>query len=216
MKICQDILGNIVIGRFGGNGGFKDFERRIHTAGCSCIDDGVCAADINEELGGDRRVDLAHAAVQQNGGQAAERSLVKLQQRLFACPRMFKVRQKRRKLAVSGAENADFFDTWFRLRCDFYPLYLRPPALSTALRAKISPPAKRPSTMFSRSSADERRRARGSRPAYPQRRPSNRSAIPRARKKQICALHMKTCWNYVLSKGRQHTVRTESLPFAAL
>ena len=116
MKICQDILGNIVIGRVGGNGGFKDFERRIHTAGCSRIDDGVCAADINEELGGDRRVDLAHAAVQQDGGQAAERSLVKLQQRLFACPRMFKVRQKRRKLAVSGAENADFSIHGFRLR----------------------------------------------------------------------------------------------------
>ena len=100
------------------------------------------AADINEELGGDRRVDLAHAAVQQNGGQAAERSLVKLQQRLFACPRMFKVRQKRRKLAVSGAENADFSIHGFRLRCDFYPLYLRPPALSTALRAKNQPSGK--------------------------------------------------------------------------
>ena len=52
---------------------------------------------------------------------------------------------------------------------------------------KISPPAKRPSTRLSRSSVDERRRAR----VFPGRhircRPSNRSAIPVHRDEQICA-----------------------------
>lgn len=110
------------------------------------------------------------------------------QQRLFARPHVLKVRQKRRKLAVSGAENADFPIHRCSPPVRFSPII--PEAAGAVNRVsgkKISPPAKRPSTRLSRSSVDERRRAR----VFPGRhircRPSNRSAIPVHRDEQICA-----------------------------
>lgn len=83
------------------------------------------------------------------------------QQRLFARPRVLKVRQKRRKLAVSGAENADFPIHGGSPPVRFSPIILEAAgAVNRVSGKKISPPAKRPSTRLSRSSVDERRRAR--------------------------------------------------------
>ena len=114
-----------------------------------------------------------------NFPQQREREILCDGRGLFARPHVLKVRQKRRKLAVSGAENADFPIHRCSPPVRFSPII--PEAAGAVNRVsgkKISPPAKRPSTRLSRSSVDERRRARGVPGRHIRCRPSNRSAIP--------------------------------------